>query len=245
MIMTSGSSKGTQVKYFDGEYWYKENRNGYEGLAESLATKLLQCSNHSNYAVYEQCQVNGKEGCRSKNFLKEDEHLISFERLHMMQTGIHFVDAIGTYSTPAERIEYTIDFMEECIRFDVSNYLGNILLFDAVIANQDRHFNNLGVIMNQKTGEVSECPIFDNGDSFLSDFGKFPVMNSVEDNLSRCISQPFSANAFLQSTILKSTLMFDYGKIDKLFEKAEDCRAIQVLRRQLEQYRGLIPEMKK
>ena len=242
MVLTSGSSKGTQAKYYDNGYWYKENRNGYEGLAEELATKLLKCSNLNNFAEYERCLVNGKNGCRSKNFLKENEHLLSFERLHMMNTGMHFVDAIRTYNTPEERIKYTIEFMKECTGFDVSSYLGNILMFDAVILNQDRHFNNLCIIMNQKTGEVSECPIFDNGDSLLSNFGKFPPMEDLQENLNHCVSLPFSANAFLQANILSSTLKFDYNAIKKMLEEEKECRAIEVLRHQIQQYRSIIPE---
>ena len=33
MIMVSGSSIGTQKKYYAKGYWYKQNRIGYEGIA--------------------------------------------------------------------------------------------------------------------------------------------------------------------------------------------------------------------
>lgn len=244
MVMTAGSSKGAQRKYFDEGYWYKEDRIGREGEAEELASKLLECSNLKNYAVYETCQVNGKSGCRSKNFLKEDESLISFERLHSLQTGISFVDAIRRYDSPEERIGYAVDFVKTCTGFDVSSYLGNILLFDAVILNQDRHFNNLAIIVNNKTGEVSECPIFDNGDSFLNNFSKFPPGVTMEENLLRCVAQPFCADAFLQANVLPTTLAFNYQKIEEYLAKVPETSMTKVLRHQLKEYRGMIPDVK-
>ena len=49
MVMVSGSSIGTQRKYYNKGYWYKQNRNGYEGRAEYLASVVLSCSNIDDY----------------------------------------------------------------------------------------------------------------------------------------------------------------------------------------------------
>lgn len=76
--MTSGSSKGTQKKYYDNGYWYKENLTGSEGLAEELASEILKCSSLSNFVEYKQCKVNNRSGCRSQNFLQPDEMFLSF-----------------------------------------------------------------------------------------------------------------------------------------------------------------------
>ncbi len=47
--------------------------------------------------------------------------------------------------------------------------LSNLLLFDAITANQDRHFGNFGLLRNNDSGEyISLAPIFDNGESLLS-----------------------------------------------------------------------------
>lgn len=49
MVMIAGSSIGTQPKYYDNGYWYKENQMGCEGLAERLASVVLSCSNVKPY----------------------------------------------------------------------------------------------------------------------------------------------------------------------------------------------------
>ena len=47
--------------------------------------------------------------------------------------------------------------------------LSNLLLFDAITANQDRHFGNFGLLRENDTGKyISLAPIFDNGESLLS-----------------------------------------------------------------------------
>ena len=46
--------------------------------------------------------------------------------------------------------------------------LASMLVFDAVILNEDRHFGNFGLLRNNHTGEfISPAPIFDNGLSLL------------------------------------------------------------------------------
>lgn len=55
-------------------------------------------------------------------------------------------------------------------------------------------------------------------------------MDNLNDNLAKCISLPFMANAFLQAKILPSTLAFDYDAIEKMLTEMDACRATGVLR---------------
>ena len=50
---------------------------------------------------------------------------------------------------------------------DITDYLINTLYFDKLVANEDRHINNLGVI-RKANGNYAIAPIFDNGLSFLA-----------------------------------------------------------------------------
>ncbi len=46
--------------------------------------------------------------------------------------------------------------------------LASMLVFDAVIVNEDRHFGNFGLLRDNKSGEIiSPAPVFDNGLSLL------------------------------------------------------------------------------
>lgn len=48
-------------------------------------------------------------------------------------------------------------------------HLRNMLVFDAVIYNEDRHFGNFGILRDNQTGRITEpAPIFDNGMSLFN-----------------------------------------------------------------------------
>lgn len=48
MVLTNGSTKGAQPKYYKDGFWYKQNMFGYEGLSEHLASVVLKNSNAKN-----------------------------------------------------------------------------------------------------------------------------------------------------------------------------------------------------
>ena len=83
-----GTSEGTQLKYYKDKYWYKIDTCG-EGKAEYLVSKLLTFTDLpvDSYVLYEEGLINGKSGCRSYNFLKPGQDLITLERLHQYMTG--------------------------------------------------------------------------------------------------------------------------------------------------------------
>lgn len=125
------SSLGVESKYYKDGYWYKQDISGYEGLAEEQCSMLLRYSNLKNYVEYEACTINGKSGCRNKNFLKEGETVITFKRLYEIACGGDLMNQVYTFQDVEERIrsvlEYQLDryknFFYERIRPTHSYYL--------------------------------------------------------------------------------------------------------------------------
>lgn len=77
------SSKGNQEKWYDHaeNRWCKLDQFGYEALAETVISALLQRSNIESDTPFtfvryhmERLQVHGRErtGCSSRNFLRPD-----------------------------------------------------------------------------------------------------------------------------------------------------------------------------
>ena len=59
--------------------------------------------------------------------------------------------------------------------------LASMLVFDAVILNEDRHFGNFGVLRDNHTGEIiAPAPIFDNGISLLCYGTKNDLVGDLE-----------------------------------------------------------------
>lgn len=60
-------------------------------------------------------------------------------------------------------------FLEKAISIYGKENFEDLMLFDAIIGNRDRHLGNFGMIINNKTFEVlNAAPIFDNGESILN-----------------------------------------------------------------------------
>ena len=146
LYVRSSTSKGTQIKYYKDGYWYKINKLGYENIAEYLCSIVLENSDCNNFVMYELCRVNGKPACRSKNFLKMGQELVTFQSLHEQYFGTKLTDRIMEYRNVEERIRYTVDFMKKVTSLDLTQYLQTVLSFDMLIRNEDRHFDNLAVL---------------------------------------------------------------------------------------------------
>ena len=67
LVRTNGTSDGTQDKYYKDGLWFKLDRYGGEGLAETAASLLLKESglNQKAFVEYKPCLINGKTGCYS------------------------------------------------------------------------------------------------------------------------------------------------------------------------------------
>jgi hypothetical protein len=50
-----------------------------------------------------------------------------------------------------------------------SDAIRDMLVFDALVYNEDRHFGNFGVLRDNRTGEITgPAPVFDNGLSLFA-----------------------------------------------------------------------------
>ena len=166
LVTDTGTSDGTQIKYFFENKWYKVDRYGGEGEVEALASKTMELSGFApnHYVHYDEVLINGEKGCVSENFLKLGESFITLYRLHMNITG-QDPAAVTSKMDYDDAIEYMISFVQNKAGIDIREYLANTLTLDALILNEDRHYNNLGIIFSEDTPRCA--PIFDNGKSLF------------------------------------------------------------------------------
>ena len=145
-----GTSDGTQRKYYKDEFWYKTNSVGIEGEVEALVSGLLKFSDLKprEYVCYESGIVNGMKGCRSKNFLKNNESFFTFNHIHKNLTGVPMHMKTNQMVTLKEQVEYVVGFIKDATNIDIRDYLKKVFTLDFLILNEDRHFNNLGIIMD-------------------------------------------------------------------------------------------------
>lgn len=196
-ILKSSTSLGSQIKFYKDNYWYKYDNVGNEGLAEQMVSDLLYFSNIEDYVSYERCLINGRKGCRSLSFLKEDEQTITFNALYKNIYFSSLNEDIMKIEKYEDRFAYIVDFIKKYSGVDCTQYLYNNITLDMLTKNPDRHFDNLALIVNSKN-EFRCAPIFDNGQSLLQNFTITPPYMDFEEKLERLTANTFCGNFELQ-----------------------------------------------
>lgn len=198
------SSKGNQEKWYDKDTnkWYKLDQFGYEALAETLISTLLEKSNIKNdtsfsFAKYEmeKPKVHGRErtGCSSNNFLKEGESIITLSHLFSRSLGGSLKTTLEKLSSDKKRIRYIAEETAKLTGLkDFPQYLTLLFEIDALFLNDDRHLNNIAVI--EKSGKYSYCPIFDNGAALLSNTQLSPMDIEPKGLIKEVVARPFNTS---------------------------------------------------
>lgn len=231
LVRTSGTSDGTQDKYYKDGLWFKLDRYGGEGLAETVASLILKESGLAPnlFVEYKPCLINGKNGCYSKNFLKENESFITLYRLYKNVTGRDLATVCSKMDYD-DAIEYTVNFIKEHTKLDICEYLANTFYLDMLILNEDRHFNNLGLIFDEKKFHIG--PIFDNGKSFLIGNKKAKDCKKLDEKISHAYAKVFSPSFQTNYNYLKKycTLKVNPERLDKI-EKSESPEINAILKK--------------
>ena len=202
LVRTSGTSDGTQDKYCKDGVWFKVDRYGGEGIAESVASIILKGSglSESQFVEYEPCLINGKKGCCCKDFLNPGEDFITFYRLFKNINGRDLATVCSKMDYD-DAIEYVISFIQQQTKLDIHEYLANTFELDKLILNEDRHFNNLGIIFNGTAFRTA--PIFDNGKSFLIGNKKAAEKTTLQEKVQTAYAKAFSPSFDTNARYLK------------------------------------------
>lgn len=234
------SSKGTQEKYYKDSYWYKVDRCGNEGVAEFLASLVLECSSVDDFVKYDVCTINGRSGCRSANFLHNGEEFFTFQNIYSLYYGGSLINRISEYQEVERRIDFVIGFINRVTGVDVSGYLSRVLSLDMLLLNEDRHFHNLGVIRSESGYKAA--PIFDNGYSLLCDYSRYPLFlkeYELEEKTTEATAYPFCGNFELQAVAAGFGLKIDYSNLFSKLSEVSHSREKSVLQYQLKRYQKI------
>lgn len=231
LIRASGTSDGMQDKFFKDGLWFKLDRHGGEGLAEAAASVILKRSGlcADGFVEYFPCVINGKNGCYSENFLKGDESFVTFYRLYKNVTGRDLAQVCAAMDYD-DAIEYVINFVKQQTNLDVHEYLANTFALDRAILNEDRHFNNLGVIYDGRTFKTA--PIFDNGKSFLIGNKRAEEKKSLPEKIRTAYAKSFSPSFDINYNYLKkyATIKIDASCIDAVRKSVDVGKFADILR---------------
>ena len=219
------SSKGNQLKWRDGDTWYKADYTGYEGLAEYVISHLLVHSSlaPSEFLLYELEDIRYKSsiyhGVKSKHFLRDDWQLITLERLFKNTYGQSLNTLIYKTKNIDNRLKLIVDETERITGLrDFGAYMAKMLTIDSFFLNEDRHTHNIAVLVNGKS-EYALCPIFDQGAGLLSDTSMdYPLDGDIYEMIDSVKAKTF-CDSFLEQLetaegLYGRCITFNFGKKD-------------------------------
>ena len=200
--IAESSSKGNQEKWFQEEEnrWYKLDLFGYEILAETVISVLLEQTNIKELGFQtvryqmETIQAHGKKriGCSSENFLKPEESLITLASLLKKGFGPDWQQKMRNFSIP-RKIEWITKTVQDLTGLEhFGQYLTLLFEIDLLFVNDDRHLNNIAVLRQGET--FSYCPLFDFGAGLLSNIRDYPLDTDIRMSLAQAKSLPFDCS---------------------------------------------------
>lgn len=153
-LTTGGALRKAWMREPDGIYLYKGGDPygrccGMEPYSEMLASIIAEKAG-LHFVRYELADFEGIPASKCRLFTDKNTAFI-----------------------PAYRLNSRID-LHSCIEFynslgdELSNELADMLVFDALICNEDRHFGNFGLLQSNEDGSIiGSAPIFDNGNAIF------------------------------------------------------------------------------
>jgi len=225
---SSSYSKGNQLKWKCDNHFVKLDSLGYEGIAEMYVSKLLDFTSvkHVKYdacIIYEDGVLLGT-GCISENFVSRSAEEVTFGHL-LKQSFLPF----------SIEYDFLLDFIYDVTGLDAKKYIDTILCIDAITKNDDRHFYNMSMLIDD--GAYSFSPVYDNGSACLSDTVLYPYSVSLQDNIRRVLAKPFSTNFKYQLRFV-DRLIIDYDGFIKSVN-GEHHRALDVIKYGLVEMEGI------
>lgn len=205
-VSSKSSSAGNQIKWHKNDLWVKANLLGYEDVAEVAVSHFLSFTDLSpgGFVQYYGCHIvedgiSIGDGCYSYDFLP-----VGAEELSVAEI---LEDNLESFAIDYDELRM---LLYDYLKCDPKGYLDKILCVDAIIRNCDRHFGNFSLIC--KDGVYTPAPLFDHGDSCLSDVFTYPMtMDFMEAFNATCIAaKPFKCE-YLRNLVDNRPLRVRYN----------------------------------
>ena len=202
----------------DGKYYLQKSGKGNakeEVFNEVLAGTIMEYAGipHAEYALYEE---DGEIYCISECLTDKYTELIPLYQL------------IGSLPRPyvsdykREEWEYVNTILDH---YHVKNksLLNDMLVVDYIMADTDRHYNNISLLYNENTKEYSLSPVYDTGDSLWCRVSTKNI-NPADDSIT---ARPFTGKTTFGTWEEQKELITDYISLTKENLQKAVCSYLQ------------------
>lgn len=193
VIGTSGSGNQSKV-WVDKNHLVKVNSKFRESSKEVDAYKLgsilgLNCAEYNEINVI--LHNSKRKACITKSFIQSGELEVTvasiFDSLDVViPIKISAIDYINT----------TVEAIHRFTNLDIESiysWIYDMLVFDYIICNNDRHLTNFELLYNKNTNSFRFAPYYDHGQSFIGTDATLSKMEYTKYER-KFKSRPFSTN---------------------------------------------------
>ncbi|SFC80733.1 HipA domain-containing protein [Ruminococcus albus] len=190
-------------------------------INEVIASIILDrlCIDHIPYTL---TWIDDKPYSVCENFVSKDTELVSAARL--MQIRPKSNDENGY-----------LHFVNVCseLGFDIVPMLDRMIVFDYIIANEDRHFGNFGLLRDADTLELKgAAPMFDNGTSLWYD----KLTSQIPSADITC--KPFKKTHGEQLKLISDISWLDLSKLDGIDDEISEIFSDDKIRKFIDHERA-------
>lgn len=172
-----------------------------EVIAASIMSKL-----HIPHVEYSVITKKDRPYSVCEDFITADTELISAQ--HLMESR--------KKPNHLTKYQHFVECCESVGLHYVTNYLDRLLTVDFLIANEDRHLNNFGVVRNAETLEyIGMAPIYDNGTSLWYSTPAH-LIKSMVPNIP---SKPFKETHREQIALVRNFDWLDVSALDGIADE--------------------------
>lgn len=197
--------------------WIRENEKIY----------LIKGSSNISYDYYLQSDYGGiepylefytRQVAKFFEFESIEYEILEYRKKLVSKCEIFTNEKFG-YIPMYKLVRDEKEYLKKAIQIYGKENFQDLMIFDVIIGNTDRHFGNFGVIVNNDTNEIVKiAPVFDNGHSFLNNI---PTKDLLE----------FQKNEIIKNYIYEKETPFNIKFIDilKLYLKERHMKILEKL----------------
>lgn len=147
---------------------YKQSNVGKEAYSEYYMTQVAKALDFK-HTPYDLREFHGQLVSTCPIFTNENEGYMAIyyllDKQSLQKRGLESIDSLSNV--------YGIESLQ------------NLMLFDGIICNKDRHLGNFGMIIDNNTNEILRpAPIFDNGFSMIN-FLRENELNNIKESIKK------------------------------------------------------------
>lgn len=179
---------------------------------EVIATKIMECMGISHVG-YDLIWDSGSPYSVCEDFVTADTELVSAWHILQTQKKPNNVSVYQHFVNCCQALGVT----------DIVKSLDRMLVLDYIIANEDRHLNNFGLLRNAETLEwIGFAPIYDSGSSLGYDKVASQIRSQAD-----ITCKPFKKSHADQIKLVSDFSWIDFDKLSDVDETIRETMAVE------------------